>query len=159
MHPRTKATLSELEQSDWFASVGVKDTKAAIVLGSWKQAIKHCASVSWQDLCLMAHNHLMARVSEKSVKRARKWNSIVRALKKHTMPLVRRKTEAVTKAHRLPRVFEDMVQWDILGVCIEAEYADLVPPAWSASQAYWYVKGHFPCGWKGNFPKGKLISY
>ena len=38
VHPRTKETLKELEQAEWFASVGVKDTKAAIVLGSWKEA-------------------------------------------------------------------------------------------------------------------------
>jgi len=53
-----------------------------------------------------------------------------------------------------------MVQWEILGVCMEAEYADVYPPGFYASQAYWYVKGHFPCGWEGGeFPKGKLIIY
>jgi hypothetical protein len=58
-----------------------------------------------------------------------------------------------------PRTFEDAVQWDILNVCMEAEYADIYPPGFYASQAYWYVKGHFPCGWQGNFPEGKLIMY
>jgi hypothetical protein len=56
-------------------------------------------------------------------------------------------------------VFENMVQWDILHVCMEAEYADVYPPGFYASQAYWYVKGHYPCGWQGEFPKGKLIIY
>ena len=51
------------------------------------------------------------------------------------------------------------VQWDILHVCMEAEYADVYPPGFYASQAYWYVKGHFPCGWQGEFPNGKLIVY
>jgi len=56
-------------------------------------------------------------------------------------------------------MFEHCVQWDILHVCMEAECADVFPAAYYASQAYWYVKGHFPCGWEGEFPKGKLIIY
>ena len=42
---------------------------------------------------------------------------------------------------------------------MEAEFADVYPPGFYASQAYWYVKGHFPCGWQGEFPNGTLIIY
>ena len=63
------------------------------------------------------------------------------------------------RENNLPKVFEDTVQWDILGVCMEAEYADIFQPGFYASQAYWYINGHFPCGWEGKFPNGKLIVY
>jgi hypothetical protein len=33
------------------------------------------------------------------------------------------------------------------------------PPGFFASNAYWYIKGHFPCGWEGEFPKGTLVIY
>jgi hypothetical protein len=87
------------------------------------------------------------------------WNEIVIEIKKITEPFVRQKIEVVVKEHDLPPVFEHCVQWDVLHVCMEAEYADVFPPAYYASQAYWYVKGHFPCGWEGEFSKGKLIIY
>jgi hypothetical protein len=80
-------------------------------------------------------------------------------LKSLTVPLVQRKTSGIIQQHHLSKAFEDAVQWDILHACIEAEYADVYPPGFFASQAYWYVKSHFPCGWEGEFPEGKLIVY
>jgi len=96
---------------------------------------------------------------ERSKDRYAQWNNIVLELKKTTVPFVQRKIEAVVRENNLPKVFERTVQWDILGVCIEAEYADVYPPGYYASQAYWYVKGHFPCGWEGQFPQGQLVIY
>lgn len=37
--------------------------------------------------------------------------------------------------------------------------SDLYPPGFFASNANWYVRGHFPCGWRGEFPKGQLVIY
>jgi len=62
MHPRTVATLDQLEKANWFASVGVKDTTAAIVLSSWQEAIEHCSSVEWENLCLEAVNQYCGRL-------------------------------------------------------------------------------------------------
>jgi hypothetical protein len=59
----------------------------------------------------------------------------------------------------VPGAFVDTVDWDILHVCMEAEYADVYPPGFFASQAFWYVQGHFPCGWEGEFPAGRLVLY
>ena len=159
MHPRTLATLQTLETANWFANVGVQNTRSAIVLSSWQQAIRHCSSPEWQDLCLEAANQYCERLAEKSAVRFAEWNRIVLEVKQATVPLVHQKIEAVVRSHNLPNVFENCVQWDIVHVCMEAEYADVFPPGYFASQAYWYVKGHFPCGWEGEFPKGRLIIY
>jgi len=159
MNPRVEATLGQLEKSDWFARVGVKDAAAAIVLSSWQEAIEHCSSIEWENLCLEASNQYRMRLLEKSQERYNQWNELVDQLKPVTEALVRRKIEAVVRENNLPKVFEDTVQWDILGVCMEAEYADVYPPGYYASQAYWYVKGHFPCGWEGDFPNGKIIIF
>lgn len=159
MHPRTVASLDQLEKADWFAAVGVKDTDAAIVLSSWDEAIEHCGSLEWENLLLEAANQYRERLLERSKERLGKWNEIVDEIKPVTVALVRRKISEVCTKHGLPKVFEDTVQWDILHLCMEAEYADVYPAGFYASQAYWYVKGHFPCGWQGEFPEGKLIVY
>jgi len=93
------------------------------------------------------------------MERANKWNDIVDELKKTLIPFVRRKIESVVREHKLPRVFEGRVQCDILGVCIETEYADLGLPGFYANLASRYIKGHFPCGWQGTYPQGMLIVY
>jgi hypothetical protein len=159
MHPRTLAALQRLEEADWFSRVGVKDATTAIVLSSWDEAVEHCGSNQWQNLCIEAANQLRLRILERSPERYEQWNDIAIELKKTTIPFVRRKIDATMREHNLPKVVEDMIQWDIGHICMEAEYADVFHPAFYASQAYWYTVGHFPCGWRGEFPKGMQIVY
>ena len=117
--------------------------------------LKHMA----HNLIRKARNQYSERLLERSRDRFAQWNGIATELKEVAVPFVRRKVRAAVEEHSLPKVCEDTVQWDILGVCMEAEYADVYPPGFYASQAYWYVKGHIPCSWKGIFPEGILIVY
>jgi hypothetical protein len=159
MHPRTAATLEKLRQEIWFRHVGVRDTEVADVLSSWPEAVESCSSPEWEDLCLEAANQYRERLTERSLARFAKWNDIVLAIKPLSQALVREKTKDVIARNNLPKVFLQTVDWDILHLCMEAEYADVFPPGFYASHAYWYVKGHFPCGWRGAFPQGKLVIY
>jgi hypothetical protein len=159
MNRRTHEILDELQKAHWFSRVGVPDTDAVIVLRSWQQAIACCSSLDWENLRLEASNDNHVHVMDRSMERANKWNDIVNELKKTLIPFVRRKIEPVVREHELPRVFQGRVQWDILGVCIETEYADLGLPGFYANLASWYIKGHFPCGWQGAYPEGMLIIY
>ncbi len=160
MHPSTIATLEILEREDWFRNIGVHDTQAADVLSSWSEAIESCSSPEWEDLCLEAVNQYCQRIFERSPTEFRKWNQRVEEVKPHCQALVRRKTRDVIEKNLLPKVFIDTVDWDILHVLMESEYANVFPPGYYTSQAYWYVKGHFPCGWRGPFPNGgRLVIY
>jgi hypothetical protein len=159
MDPRTLAILEELQKAHWFSRVGVPDTSQAIVLKSWPEAIACCSSIEWENFCLEASNDNHVLVMRRSKERESKWNDIVDELKKTIIPFVRHKIEPVVRTHRLPKVFEATVQWDILAVCIESEYADLGLPGFYRNLTAWYVKGHFPCGWEGIFPEGMQIIY
>jgi hypothetical protein len=160
MHPRTAATLQRLETAPWFCKVGERDTEGSIiVLSSWAEAMKHCQSPDWEALQLEAANCYRERLVERSRDRFALWNIIAKGLKAITIPFVARRLEEVIRKNDLPKAFEDAVQWDILHLCMEAEYADVFPPGFYAAQGYWYTCGHFPCGWQGDFPKGTRIIY
>ena len=159
MHPRTVATLGQLENASWFSRVGVKDAATAIVLASWPEAIDHCCTFDWVDLRTDAMNEYRERVAKRSKERWHLWNHIADEVKKITFPLVDRRIEAVVCEHHLPKIFGITVRADITNLCMEAEYADVYPPGFFTSNAYWYVNGHFPCGWRGIFPKGELLIY
>ena len=160
MHPRTQATLDKLQQSEWFRNVGVRDAESADVLSSWQDAIESCGSVEWEELCQQAVDQYCARIQERSSAEYERWNEAVIAIKPTSQALVAEKTRDLISKEGLPKVFLDTVDWDILHICMEAEFSDVYPPGFYASQAYWYVKGHFPCGWRGSFPSGgKLIIY
>lgn len=87
------------------------------------------------------------------------WNDLVVDIKRTTVPFVLRKIESVMHDKALPQKFHDVIQWDVVGVCMEAEYADVFPPGFYAVLGYWYTKGHFPCGWEGEFPGGRIIVF
>lgn len=159
MHPRTIATLQMLDQAEWFSHVGINDTKVAIVLSSWDDAIEHCSSTDWEAVCLEAANQYRERLAERSRERFNRWNSVVGDIKPTVVELVERKVAPVMREHHLPDVFRHTVEWDIVHLCMEAEYADVFPPGFYADQGHWYERGHFPCGWKGVFPRGTLVVY
>jgi hypothetical protein len=159
MIPTTHATLKELEDIEWFRNVGIKDVKPATVVSSWEEAMKHCASLEWENFTLAAANQLRRHIGEVSNERYQRWNDVVDGVKERMIPLVAEKCQAVVEAHRLPKVFIDAVNWDILHLFMECEYSDIVPPAFFAGNAYWYIAGHFPCGWEGEYPAGRPIVY
>ena len=46
---------------------------------------------------------------------------------------------------------KDSVSWDIMGLCLEIEYSDIVNPIFFIPHLDpWYASGHFPCGWDGD---------
>jgi hypothetical protein len=161
MHPRTIATLQELEEAHWFSRVGIQqDSTTAIVVGSWPEAIEHCRSPEWEDLCLEAKNQYCERIAERSPERWSHWNEIAAEVRAIAIPFVERKIESTVRDNDLPEIFGVQVCADVLMLCMEAEYADIVAPGFFAANAYWYVNGHFPCGWSGGFPPmGRLVIY
>jgi hypothetical protein len=165
MHPRTIATLEELENARWFSRVGIKkDSTTAIVVGSWPEAIEHCDSFDWDCLRTEAMNQYCESIFARSRERWNLWNEVAREVKRFTVPLVDSKIEAVVREHQLPEVFGIRVRMDIGALCMESEYADVCPLGFFTSISYWYVNGHFPCGWSGNMPwgpppQGKLVIY
>lgn len=160
MHPRTSATLDQLKGVAWFANVGRVDTDAADVLPDWVSAIASCSAPEWEDLCLEAANQFRERLQERCPGILGDWNARVSAVKPTVESLVDEKTAAVIAENQLPPVFVNTVEWDVLHLCMEAEFADVYPPGFYASQAYWYAGGHFPCGWKGAFPNGgRLVIF
>lgn len=161
MHPRTAATLTKLEGANWFSRVGVDDTSGSVVvLSSWQQAVAFCGSTETKNLWQEAANQYHTRVLERSKERYLQWNSIANELRPIVNEFVGRKIDTVVRENLLPKVFQDHVRWDMIFLLMESEFADVYPPGFFASHAYWYVVGHFPCGWHGSFPnEGKLIVY
>jgi hypothetical protein len=121
--------------------------------------VASCSSLDWENLCLEASNQYAGQLARRNRARWDQWNAVVDGIRPTVVAFVERKIRSVVTEHSLPKAFEDTVRWDILHVCMEAEYADVFPPGFYASQAYWYVQGHFPCGWVGAFPEGKLVLY
>lgn len=162
----TLEMIHALEKANWFADVGKSISDPNIIsVHSWKEAIKYCksrycANVQMEGTNLLHetlwHLHLRCKMTERYMI----WNTLVDVVKDQIRPIIELKTRDVIKLYRLPKAFCDTVDWDIMAICMELEYADSVPPRFFAERAKWYLAGHFPCGWEGDFPiGGKLVVF
>ncbi|SCB49030.1 hypothetical protein GA0061103_0496 [Rhizobium multihospitium] len=158
-HARTIATLDKLDSVEWFVNVGKRDQTYAEYVNSWDEALKSCSEIEWENLTSEAANQLVERVREKSLDRFNQWNSILKVVKPFSDALVTEKSEHISVSNKLPDTFLNCVRWDIFHLCMEAEYSDLVEPAFFSSLSFYYFKGHFPCGYSGPFPKGRFVIY
>jgi hypothetical protein len=160
MHSRTTATLDQLEKASWFSRVGINEGYDVAVVRSWSEAIHHCRSSTWEDLQLDAQNRYCAHLAQRANERwNRCWNDTVDEVKKTTRPLVGRKIATTVRENNLPEIFRSEVNYVILLFCMEAEFADVCPPGFFTSLGHWYLNGHFPCGWWGMLPAGRLVVY
>jgi hypothetical protein len=161
VQPLTLTVLEELEELSWFSRVGIKaDSTTAMVLDSWQEAIEHCGRFEWEEMRNEAQNLYCEGVAQRSPERWRQWNEIAREVRARAIPLVNRKIEAVVRKHRLPEAFRHEVQADIIMFCMETEYADVAPLEFFAGLSGWYLKGHFPCGWRDDrLPHGRFVIY
>lgn len=161
LRPPTLATLNDLQSFAWFSRVGERhpEVSTAVVLSNWFEAITSMEEEEWENLRLDARNGYTAQLARTSPVRFRTWNAKVEAIKVITVPMVNSVFSTNMSLRELPRKVLDIVQWDVLHVCMEAEFSDCAPIGFFASNAYWYRAGHFPCGWKGTFPDGKCVIY
>lgn len=159
MEQRTKKALEELRRAPWFARVGNPEPDLAWVLHSWAEAGDLCSDIEWEGFLLDAANDYRDRLREVSPRLLDTWNDRVINLRPKCDDMVQRKIRLVTSVHNMPQEFEWAVRWDILNFAMECEYADVCAPGFFTRQAYWYLDGHFPCGWEGPFPQGRPIVY
>jgi hypothetical protein len=162
LKPEALQMIDNLAKTDWFAHVGELIVDPNIVqIHSWKEALKYCRSRYCANVQMEGKNLLTERLCFEHPERYHKvWNQTVEIVKEQIKPMIDCKTQDVIKANRLPKAFRGTVDWDILCVCMELEYADLIPPRFFVERAKWYLAGHFPCGWEGDFPVGgKLVVF
>jgi hypothetical protein len=151
--------LDRLEKAAWFSRAGKQDRSDGVAVTSWPEAIEYCRSFEWEDFQLEALNQFREYIAERSMERLNLWNATLREVRKITGPLTSAKIAIVVRENGLPKWFEGQVSHDISLFCMETEYADMCPPSLYTRMGYWYIDGHFPCGWSGVFPEGNLVVY
>lgn len=150
---------------DWFVRCGSTPsldlTMPVQRVDSWEVAVASCSSAEWEDVELEAQNQLTIWLSQHDRDGYRRWNRIVKTHKRSTVePLIEKTIRPIQLAQGLHESVISSVQWDVLGALMENSY---LPSGHSAMfflellQAY--EAGHFPCGWLGEWPIGKLVVF
>lgn len=151
-----------VEAIGWFSACGREPAVdlpfEAARVGSWSEAIKRCSEQSWEDATLEAQNHLTGFLCMNHRQKYQRWNAIaVEAKACVVTPLADRVWRPFADRYGLGRVFVDCVSWDVLAAIMEHEYQGCDGrPAWFLPLLKVYCAGHFPCGWSGEWPTGRL---
>ena len=117
----------------------------------------------WFNFRLVALNTFTIRLFQTDRLRMNAWNDDVERLRPCSDAVVAEKAATVVAAHRPPEAFLGEVQSDALLLMMEFEHASVIPPGFYYGLSYWYLRGHYPCGWDGPLPEpgeplqGRLI--
>jgi hypothetical protein len=151
--------LNSLEKIDWFYAVGQVNDPNVVGIKSWKEASERCTMPYWREVQIEISNLIADELVIHHKERYRLWNMLAAEINALMEPVIQRKIAYVVTENQLPKSFEESVKWDIALIGIGTEYSDVALVKPIAELTQWYLKGHFPCGWDGDFPNGRLIIY
>jgi len=151
-------TIDTLASVDWFSNVGqpfpAVDESADLV-SDWREAVVSCSEPNWEDVCTEARNDLTMHLNNVCKAEFQRWNEVVNNVKRELAePWGRMRSKLETKG--LPKVVADCVEWDTMHAVVCEHYAEWNPPRYFERLLAIYQNGHFPCGWIGTWPNGKL---
>lgn len=156
---------ARLNATEWFSrcgqSVSLQPSMPVEQVTSWPAALKQCSDPRWENVQLESQNQLSSRLHRHDPRAYARWNQLVADYKAAVIDrLTQERWLPYQMRHGLDARFVSSVQWDVLGALLENGYLgsghgcsfflELLPL---------YEGGHFPCGWKGEWPDGALLVY
>jgi hypothetical protein len=156
----TRNTLMQIMSKPLFGNVGKLDSQRVVAVGSWQQASEECSKIEYNNLCNSARNQLssaMHVVANEVYNQT--WNVNVDEIKAFLKCYIDTNVNSLELPEEIISRIHAAVRWDLMLLGMEAEYSEYVKPAFFTGLSYWYNKGHFPCGWQGEYPQGKLMVY
>jgi len=153
--------FSRFETINWFSKCATGSNPALgwdiIWVRDWRTAAESLSHPNWEDTTLHARNALTTHLAARDQSAYQKWNVLMKEARQRigteVMPIV----EQFQQEHSLSEMFSQCVRWDLLGAVMEATYKRFRPPVFFDRLLTIYERGRFPCGWKGEWPNGKLM--
>ena len=160
MNPKTAELFNRLESAEFFTAVGQQDGGNWCYATSWMEAVAECVSSKWSNCHTELINDLRMDVRSKAMDRYQTWNSVVTNIRPIVSNLVERKALTQFRVIGLPEKIAPHLTGILLTVVLSYEYSNIslireLPERIAAA----VLAGHFPCGWEGEFPDGRLIVY
>jgi hypothetical protein len=139
---KTVNFIEELENIPWLQNVGKDlDTQEVTQLFSWNEAWENLQDENWINASFHEHIDNMNPVWDIAYDKA--LEVVSKSINCHEFE------DGISVA--------DAIAYDVAAAAVEISIG-------SASTFFtdlmkWYRNGHFPCGWDGQYPLGKLIVY
>lgn len=154
--------VERIDKIDWFSNCGKQVSSEDFEISSvssWSKGKSYYSTVKWENIQLEARNNLTEYLCFDHREVYRLWNKITDEAKKYIQGPFDKKLEEYRNSFGLDKGFVNTVKWDILAAIMEYVYLEYKIPVFYLNLLKIYEKGHFPCGWDGKWPEGKLRVY
>jgi hypothetical protein len=161
MPPRVNEVIERLDNMPWFHAVGQRISDSDVIqVRSWRESSKYFSSPNWENFAIEASNELQSVEDTLYPDRlGAVWDGMIDEVKRRLAPLVKSRVLQVINDQHVPPVLESCVRWDLLHYCKAVEFSDRVPDSFYMRIGNYYLSGHLPCGWVGDYPDGKLVIF
>ncbi|WP_238360606.1 hypothetical protein [Iningainema tapete] len=141
-NPQVKNFIKELDTILWFKNVGKSiHSQEVKQLFSWNDAWEHLQNENWINASFHKHVDSMNLVWDIAYDQA--FQAASKSIDCHKLE------EGISVA--------DAVAYDAAAAAVEIVTQST--DTFFIKLMEWYRLGHFPCGWEGEYPEGKLIIY
>jgi len=141
VNPKVINFLEELDIIPWFKTIGeplhIQEVKQVF---SWNDAWEHLQNENWINASFHHPVDSMNPIWDVAYDRA--LEIVSKSINYHELE------EGISVA--------DAVAYDVAAAAVELATGS---PDFFTNLIGWYRLGHWPCGWEGEYPKGKLIVY
>ena len=152
--PKARNLIDRLARARWFSAVGQRIDDPRVLQGTMEEAQKRQEPF---EEAILAHQNMLttALFTKFQTHYSRVWNPLAELLREPVACLVDRKAAEWESplGEDLKRRLESLIG----SACLEACFADLVPPSPLSNWTDWLCVGHVPYGWSGPFPDGELM--
>lgn len=160
LKPVTQNTLNQLMSKPLFSKVGEFISDLVTPVCNWEDAFRECSTYDYKALRNNASNQLTIELHEYHNDLFNQtWNAYGEAIHFYIKEFVTTEVSKLKLNAEMTKRITDCVNWDLLHLGFECQYSDLIKPAFFTGLSYWYDQGHFPCGWDGEYPAGKLMIF
>lgn len=155
MKNKVQTKLDAILNYPFFQQCGTDLPNNVTRVRNWEDAVRECTSQKWENCRLMARNVLQHFTEGRAWERSQEWNDIVKELRPLIDSFVTGLLSKTSGPKELLGKLRSDIRWDILFICLEHEYIDVVQPVFYLPYIdRWYAAGHLPCGWDGEeFPE------
>jgi hypothetical protein len=153
--------FDKLKSVLWFSKCGEPPDQSLPFevewVDNWPSAIERFTDPEWENTTLEARNALTMHLAKKHSTAYQHWNRLVREAKPKLEEVVFVKVREFQQARGLSQTFFNCVQWDVIAIVMEASYKMCRPPMFFDKLLTVYNHSRFPCGWRGEWPNGRLM--
>lgn len=161
MKAATKRVMSSFQNAQLLENVGRPINQPRIVQPtSWQEAMSSEGIEEHLNfLLLRSHDISDSMTPEVWDQLGEKWNRCAVKLRPICVEIVKPLLAKIPLCPSLAKRIIDSIRWDIGHACLETEFGDITGSKFFRGWAEWYLKGHYPCGWSGKYPKGSPIVF